>query len=135
MSYSDYLENFLLNALVGGCSAKTLYVGYGTADASEDGSTIAEPTGGAYARVAYGAYTVTTVGSGDDQHISNNAAITFPTASAAQGTISHVYFFDASSGGNFLGQVSFSELGLLDIAVIIGTTIIFAIGDCKVKLD
>jgi len=131
MSFSNYTENALLTYLMG--TLATVYVGYGTASAGEDGSTAAEPSGGGYAREAYGAYTIVTAT--DDRYVENDAAITFDEATANQGTITHVYFYDALTSGNFLGEVSFSELGLDDISAITGTTIEFAAGDCLIKLD
>lgn len=128
MSFSDYMENWLLNQIVSG---KTLYVGYLTASGE---SSYTEPTGNGYAREAYGSYTVTSV-PGDDQYISNDSAITFDQATGAQGTVTHMAIFDALSGGNFLGSVSFAEMGLDNISVIAGTTVIIPAGDGKIKID
>jgi 3D (Asp-Asp-Asp) domain-containing protein len=133
MSFSNYTENALLTYLMG--TLATMYVGYGTASAGEDGSTAAEPSSGTnYARKAYGAYTVTAVGT-DAQKVTNNAAITFDPASSSQGTITHVYFYDALTSGNFLGEVSFAELSLDNFSAITGSQLEFAIGQCAITLD
>ena len=132
MSFSNFLENALLAHAL---STYTFYVGYGTASAGEDGASAAEPAGGTgYAREAYGAYTLTAVGL-DAQEVTNDADITFDVASSGQGTITHVYFYDALTVGNFLGEVSFAELSLSDISMIAGSNINLAAGECKVTLD
>lgn len=128
MSLSDYCENYLLSYLF---TSKTIYVGYGTA-ATE--TSLTEPTGNGYAREAYGSYTLTSL-PGDDQYVENDADITFDAATGSQGTISHVGFFDALTGGNLIATVSFAELSLDDIEVITGTQIQFDAGDCRLYLD
>lgn len=133
MSYSNFTENTLLIYLMG--TVGPVYVGYGTASAGEDGASAAEPAGGTgYAREAFGAYTITAVGV-DTQKATNDAAITFTQATSSQGTLTHVYFYDAVSAGNFLGEVSFAELSQADINAITGTIVEFAIGQCAVSLD
>lgn len=129
MSFSNYCENYLLNLLF---TNKTIRVGYGTA-ATE--SSFTEPTGNGYGRQAFGAWTLTTVVSGDDQYVENDAAITFAQSTGNQGTISHIGIFDALTGGNFLGSVKLSDLGLEDIEVISGTQIIIDATELKVKLN
>ena len=128
MSFSNYTENYLLSYLF---SSKTIYCGYGNAHSE---SSFTELTGSGYARVAFGAYTVTSVGV-DDQYVSNDSAVTWPAATGSQGTCSHIGIFDASSGGNFLGSVKLSDLGLDDIDVINGTQISIAATKFQVHLD
>jgi hypothetical protein len=128
MSFANYLENYCLNQTF---TNHTVYVAYGTA-ATESGFT--EVVGNGYAREAYGAWTLTDVGD-DDQEVSNDAAITFDQATGDQGTITHIAFFDALSGGNFLASVSFAELSLSDISAITGSIIQFDPGDCICTLD
>ena len=127
MSFGNFTENALLTHLM---TTYAIYVGYGTADPGEDGGTAAEPSGGTgYAREAYGAYTVTA------NEVTNDAAITFDEATSDQGTITHVYFYDAITSGNFIGSVSFSELSLDDIEAITGTIIEFPADECIITLD
>jgi hypothetical protein len=55
MSFSNYLENKLLDHAFRNTSytpPSAVYVALSTADPGEDGSTIAEPSGNNYARVA-----------------------------------------------------------------------------------
>lgn len=103
-SFSDYLENELLDHItgVGAYSAPaTVYVALSTADPTEDGSGLAEPSGNNYARAE-----VTNSGTNWDTASSgataNKTAITFNTASGDWGTITHYAVMDASSSGNML---------------------------------
>lgn len=128
MSFSNYCENYLLNLLF---TNKTMYVGYGSA-ATESG--MAELSGSGYARELFGAWSLTSVGV-DVQEVSNDADIDFDTATGAQGTCAVFGFFDALTGGNFLGSVTLAELGQSDINVILGTQITIPAGDCLCRLD
>ncbi len=131
MSWSNFLENAALTWMMGNY---TVYVGYGTADPGEDGSAAAEPAGGTgYARELFGAYTVTN--DGDDYYAENDNDIEHDPATSNQGTITHVYFYDALTAGNFLGSVSFAALGESNVSAITGTIIKFLAGTCKVTLD
>lgn len=128
MSFSNYNENYLLNYLF---TSKTVYAGYGSAAVE---ASMTELSGSGYARVAYGAWTLTSVGD-DLQQITNDVAVTFPMSTGSQGTCAHIGFFDAVTAGNFLGSVSLASLGLSDINVINGTQIIIAIAKCICRLD
>lgn len=128
MSFANYAENYLLNLLF---TNKTIYVAYGTA-ATE--SSFTEISGNGYAREAYGAWTLTSVGV-DAQEVSNDADITFDQATGNQGTVTHVAFYDALTSGNLIATVSFSELSLPNINVITGTIVQFDAGDCICALD
>jgi hypothetical protein len=128
MSFSNYNENYLLNLLF---TNKTVYVGYGSAAIE---ASMTELSGSGYARVAFGSWTLTAVG-GDDQYVSNDAAITFPVSTGSQGTCAVIGIFDALTGGNFLGSVTLAELGLDDITVINGTQISIAATKLKIKLN
>ena len=67
-----------------------------TSDNLEAGTITNEVSGGSYARqsVAFG-----TISNGS---VSNSANLTFPTATANWGTITHVAIMDASTSGNVL---------------------------------
>jgi hypothetical protein len=124
MSFSNTLETAILTYIMG--TYATWYVGYGTASAGETGSSAAEPSGGTgYAREAYGAYTVT----GDT--VTNNSAIVFNTATASQGTITHIYFYSALTGGTFLGEKALTT----PLSGIVGFALEFPAGDCKITSD
>lgn len=128
MSFSNYLENYLLAYTF---SSKTVYVGYGSAAIE---ASMTELTGSGYARELFGAYTLTSVGA-DDQYVENDVDIDFDAATGSQGTCAVFGFFDAITGGNFLGSVTLAELGLENINVILGTQITIAATKCLCKLD
>jgi hypothetical protein len=105
---SDYVENALVNWLRGTTFPvvpANVYVAlYTTATDDAGGGTEVSTGGGTlYARVAVptaaGSWDATV---GGDGHTQNTGAITFPTAGASWGTISHVGIRDLSAGGNLL---------------------------------
>jgi hypothetical protein len=100
MSKSDFLENKLLDHMLGKTSytMPTVYVGLYTAAPTDAGGGT-EVSGGAYARVATSGATWNAASAGSS---SNAAAVTFPTATASWGTITHFGLFDASTTGNML---------------------------------
>jgi hypothetical protein len=126
---SDFLENELLDhslAVASWTSPANVYCALFTASTGlESNSPSAEVSGGAYARVAI-TFSVASGGT-----TSNSAAITFTTATANWGTVSHVAIMDASSAGNVL------YWGALSSSVAVNTDYTFeiAIGDLDVTLD
>jgi len=106
-SASDYLENEILDHVLSNAaytSPTTVYVGLFTSDPTDAG-TGTEVSGGSYARES-AAFATASGGSA-----STNADITFTTATANWGTITHVGLYDASSAGNLLfhGAVTTSK--------------------------
>lgn len=132
-SFGNYLENEILDHIFG-CTARNytsptnIFVALSTADPTDAGSGLAEPSGGAYARVST---------DGDDWSVAsggalaNATAITFPEATASWGTITHFALYDALTSGNMLGHGALTT----SKAVSSGDTIQFAIGDLDVTLD
>jgi hypothetical protein len=110
---SDYLENSLLDHVLGGSTytqPSTLYLGLFTDSGStaanlEAGTLTDEVSGGSYARETI------TFGAASGGSASNDATVTFTTATASWGTITHVAILDASTGGNvlFWGAVTTSK--------------------------
>lgn len=135
MAASDYLELALLNHIFEGSAytQPTVWVGLSTADPGDDGTGLAEPAGGAYARVR----PTDNTGRWDiDQTAgvttaSNKGEITFPEATAGWGTVTHVVLFDAEAAGNILASVA------LDAAreILSGDTAKFEIGQLTIQLD
>jgi hypothetical protein len=124
-SKSNYLENAILNHVLGGQTytpPATVYVALFTVAPGEAGGGT-EVSGGGYSRVAVANNTTNwpTTTSGQK---SNANAITFPQATANWGTIVAWGLFDAATGGNLLyyGDVSPSR------AVNSGDTAQFAAG-------
>lgn len=101
---SDYLENALIAHIFRNTNytrPANIYVALFTA-APNDAGGGTEVSGGSYARQAI----VTGASSGWDAEsggaTANTATLTFPTATANWGTITHVGLFDASTAGNLL---------------------------------
>lgn len=126
--FSDYLENAALNHFfrnVSTSSPATVYCALFTAAPADSGGGT-EVTGGSYARTAITFGAPSPAGT-----ISNSAAVTFPTATAGWGTVTHFAVFDASSGGNQLG---WAALGTSK-TIASSDTAEFAIGQLTVTLD
>jgi hypothetical protein len=141
---SDYLENKLCDLVFRGGTFTTpaaLYTALFTVTPSDAvGGT--EVTGGAYARInlaptatnwaaTNGATLTTNPSTGTSGTTSNNVAITFPTATAAWGTVVAVAIFDAVTAGNMLfwGPLTANQV------VGIGGTFSFAISQLSIQLD
>lgn len=129
-SFADYWENEILDHVFGKGSytPPTIYVGLSTADPTDDGSGLVEPTGNAYARVSTLAADWNVASGGA---LDNANDITFSEATGSWGTITHFALFDAATGGNMLahGALSASKaIGSGDVAK-------FAAGDLDVSLD
>jgi len=100
---SDYLENKILDFLLGGISytpPATVYIALFTAAPTDAGGGT-EVSGGGYARVAV-ANNTTNFPPASNGTKSNGTTITFPTATADWGTVVAVGIFDAATGGNLL---------------------------------
>ena len=96
--FSNFLENALINATLRATtytSPATVYVSLYTSDPT-DADTGTEVSGGSYARTAV------TFGAPSNGVTTNSADVTFPTATASWGTVTHVGIHDASTAGNLL---------------------------------
>lgn len=106
---SDYLAEALIDHILK-TTAYTqpthIYVGLSTADPTDDGSGLAEPSGDNYSRVLCDDWD-----NWDTGVVDNTNAITMPTASGNWGTIAYTALFDADTAGNmlFYGAVSPSQ--------------------------
>ncbi|MFQ5353430.1 MAG: hypothetical protein ACE5DR_00650 [Thermodesulfobacteriota bacterium] len=130
MSFSDYLELKVLDHVFGKAAytMPTAYVGLSTADPLDTGAGLAEPTGGAYARVTTSAIDWNAAAAGS---ISNANALTFPQATASWGTVTHFAVFDALTVGNLLAS------GALTVSKAVGNgdTVKFDVGQLSATLD
>jgi hypothetical protein len=101
ISKTNFAENKTLDHMTGKAtwSAVTARVALFTAMSDGEAGAGTEVTGGSYARVTTGASDWNTASAGST---SNAAAITFPTASASWGTVTHFALMDAATGGNML---------------------------------
>ena len=96
--FSNYLENALINATLRATtytSPASVYVSLYTTDPT-DADTGTEVSGGSYARTAV------TMGAPSNGVSTNSADVTFPTATASWGTVTHIGIHDASTAGNLL---------------------------------
>ena len=132
-SFSDYWENEILDHIFGKGSytPPTIYVALSTADPTDDGSGLSEPSGNGYARVQTAANDWNAaIASGANHRIDNANNIVFPEATGNWGTISHFALFDAASAGNMLAHGQLSQ----PKQVTTGDTAKFAAGDLDVDL-
>ena len=109
---SDYLENAILNATLNATNytaPTNPYVSLHTADPTDAG-TGAEVSGGGYARQTASFPTA----SGTGGSVSTDADITFPTATASFGTVTHIGVWDAATGGNLLYHTALDSSKTID---------------------
>lgn len=126
-AFSDYLEAALLNHVFRNTpmtSPTTVYLALYTAAPTDAGGGT-EVSGGAYARQAI------TFGAPSGGAIQNSATVTFPTATANWGTVTHFGIFDAVSAGNLLDWDALTTSKAVDT----DDTAEFAVGDITVSLD
>ena len=96
--FSNFLEDALINAVLRNTtytSPATVYVSLYTSDPT-DADSGTEVSGGSYARTAV------TMGAPSNGVSTNSADVTFPTATASWGTVTHIGIHDASTAGNLL---------------------------------
>ncbi len=123
---SDYLENKVLDHVLGSLAMSQptgLYLALSTVSFADDASGT-ELSGNGYARQAV------TYGAALNGSISNDSAITFPTATGAWGLVGYIGVFDAATGGNLLYHDALSTAKQIDS----GDTLSFGIGDLSVSL-
>jgi len=97
-AFSDYLENKLIDGTLRNTAytpAATVYIGLHTTATNDDNSGT-EVSGGSYAR------TSATFSAPSGGSTSNSALVTFPTATASWGTVTHFGIYDLSAAGNLL---------------------------------
>ena len=108
--FSNYLENALINATLRNTtytSPATVYVSLYTSDPT-DADSGTEVSGGSYAR------TSATFDAPSNGVTQNSADITFPTATASWGTVSHIGIHDASTSGNLLFHTALDTSKTID---------------------
>jgi hypothetical protein len=95
---SNFLEDALINATLRATtytSVATVYVSLWTSDPTDAGSGT-EVSGGSYARTAV------TFGAPSNGVTTNDADVTFPTATASWGVVGWIGINDAATSGNLL---------------------------------
>jgi hypothetical protein len=112
--FTDYANNAVLNMVFGATAydpPPTLYLGL-SQSTSNKGGAIVEPSGGGYARVPI-ANNATSFPPAAGGTKSNNAVFTFPTPSAAWGTVQSLFVSDAATGGNILAMADLATPKLI----------------------
>ena len=107
---SNFLENALINATLRNTtytSVATVYVSLWTSDPTDAGSGT-EVSGGSYARTAV------TFGAPSNGVTTNNADVTFPTATASWGTVGWIGINDALTSGNLLYHTALDTAKAID---------------------
>jgi hypothetical protein len=109
---SNYLENALINATLRNTSytsPTTVYVSLWTSDPTDAGSgTEVSTSGTSYSR------TSVTFGAPSNGVSTNNADVTFPTATASWGTVGWIGINDASTSGNLLYHTALDTAKAID---------------------
>jgi hypothetical protein len=107
---SNYLENALINVTLRATSytaPTTVYVSLWTSDPTDAGSGT-EVSGGSYARTAV------TFAAPSNGVTTNNADVTFPTATASWGTVGWIGINDALTTGNLLYHTALDTSKTID---------------------
>ena len=107
---SNFLENALINATLRNTtytSVATVYVSLWTSNPTDAGSGT-EVSGGSYAR------TSVTFAAPSNGVTTNNADVTFPTATASWGTVGWIGINDSLSGGNLLYHTALDTAKAID---------------------
>jgi hypothetical protein len=130
-SFGDFWENEILDHVFGKGTytpPTNIFVALSTADPTDSGGGIAEPSGGSYARksTAPADWNAAVTGAVD-----NANEITFVEATASWGTISYFGLWDALTVGNMLAHGSLTTSKIIDN----GDIASFAAGDLDVSLD
>lgn len=132
-SVSAYSENELMDHVFNAAytPAATVYVGLSTADPTNDGSALAEPSGNNYAREAISFSAAAT------RAITHGSPITFNQASGPWGTISDWFICDHLSNTNWGTDVHMLAFGALNTskAVVSGNTPSIAAGEIDISFS
>lgn len=111
-----------------------MYISLHTADPGVDGQTANEVSGGSYARKVTAASDWNAATTADPSVTTNATTLTFPTASASWGTVTHFGLWRTSSGttaGDFIGRGALSA----SQAIASGNTASFAAGAISHSFD
>lgn len=129
---SDAQANLLLDLYFSKASntgvPATLYVGLSTTTPTNTGTSVTEPSTGAYARVAV-TNNATNFPAATARAKSNGTDIVFPTATGSWGTITHFVIYDALTSGNFVAWGALT----VPVSVITGATVTFATGSLVIN--
>lgn len=100
--FTNSLEAAVLDHVFGKTASTqptNLWVGLSTTTPTEAGGNFTEPSAGAYARVSTDPTDWNAAVAGDPSITDNAGALTFPTATASWGTVTHFGIWSASTAG------------------------------------
>lgn len=126
MPFSTFLDNALLNEILGGTNyapPANVFVGLSTTTPTKAGGSISEPAGNAYARVSV-ANSAANFPNASNSSKANGSVITFPEATGTWGTVTHFVVYDAATAGNVLVYGSLGASKLIEA----GDTPSFSVG-------
>ena len=128
-SLTDYGEQQILDHLfsLATFTQPTIYIGVSTADPTEAGTGLSEPSGNGYARIQTAASDWTR----NTSTVSNAVQLSFPEATGPWGTITHAVLTDAATGGNI---IAFAPLATAR-SIVQNDTLRFPVGDITFSLD
>jgi UDP-N-acetylglucosamine enolpyruvyl transferase len=126
-SYSNMLLDLAFSKATNNFPA-TLYVGLSTTTPTNTGTSVTEPVGNAYARVAV-TNNATNFPAASARSKSNGTDIVFTTATGSWGTITHFVIYDALTAGNFIAWGALT----VPVSVINGATVTFATGSLVIN--
>ncbi len=117
--------------------AGILWIGLSTADAANDGSSNAEPSGGSYARVSVDADDWNAATDADPAVSDNANAVTFPTATADWAGGADLTHYTVWNHATDTNEAAFVACGLLGTAkpVLTDDTAELEAGDLNIQLD
>lgn len=131
MSWSNTAELKILDHVFKGTALAqptNITIGLSTADPTDNGSALAEPSGGSYARQTQNSWNAAATNGSGQGEVTNNGDITFPEATANWGTITHVAIF--------LDNVFWFRVALdTSKAITTGDVLKIASGTLKVRQD
>lgn len=134
-AFGDFLENEILDHVLRNeayTAPSSVWIALFTADNGLEGGTLTgEVSGGAYARMEVGGSSGRTFSAAASGTTDNDQDITFVTATADWGTVTHMAIVTASTAGSVLfhGQLTLSK------TVNNGDTFKFVAGDLDVTLN
>lgn len=128
-SLTNYGEQQILDHLfnLATFAQPTIYIGVSTADPTEGGTGLNEPSGNGYARIQTAASDWTR----NVSTVENANELTFPEATGSWGTVTHAVLTDASTGGNV---IAFAPLAT-PRGIVQNDTLRFPAGDITFSLD
>lgn len=126
--YNMGFSTYLCEALLDYAFSSTLYAGLATTAGAPSGAAVSEPWTAGYARVQCVASTWA-VATGNT--LTNAAAVQFPEATGAWGTISSIVFYGTATAGDYFGSIALATA----VAVVSDQIVKFAAGDIDVTLS